>query len=149
MPGIFAITFWKVLGFWQRGVLLYCVPCKQGLPCGLACRLSGRRVSLLVSYGFVRKHFFPISSILLIPLGLAFQYNGPQNRGFWIKAFMIDTEGRDGTSLGDFSHSQPQLHGNRGKKKKVGRIGSWAFKKYYHSITDILSGIVTVLLNKS
>ena len=26
-----------------------------------------------------------------------------------------------------------------GEKKKVGRTGSWAFKKYYHSITDILS----------
>ena len=58
--------------FLAKRVLLYCIHCKQGLPRGLPCRLTGRRVSVLVSCAFVRKPFFPISSILLIPLRLAF-----------------------------------------------------------------------------
>ena len=33
--------------FLAKGVLLYCIHCKQGLPCGLACRVTGRCVSLM------------------------------------------------------------------------------------------------------
>lgn len=52
---------------------------------------------------------------------------------------MIDTEGRDGSPWDILAIHRPSYLGIGGGKKKVGRTGSWAFKKYYHSITDMLS----------